>query len=182
MRAFCQVVGVVGLFLLRSSLPNACEAQQSSSEFELAEKVEQMQIAGRKLLAENRDLKAKNILLQQENQALKAENAHPQKSQREAISVANTSQMNQQALLGEVAALRREVVEFRKMLDALLLQRKPPSTSKPPVARDPKDPFAQEASPKPTVSPRTKPHTTAKDPFGTEPAKDPFTPRSKSPR
>lgn len=182
MKDFCQDVGVVGLLLLLLSSRNACEAQQPSSEVELAEKVEQMQIAGRKLQAENRDLKAKNILLQQENQALEAENAHLQKSQREAISLANTSQMNQQALLGEVAALRKEVVEFRKMLDALLLQRKPPSTSKPPVTRDPKDPFAQEPPAKPTVSPRTKPHTTAKDPFGTEPAKDPFAPRSKSPR
>jgi hypothetical protein len=173
MKALYQVVGVVGLFLLLSSF---CEAQQPSSEFELAEKVEQMRVAGRTLQVENHDLKLENALHQQENQALKAENAHLQKSQREAISVANTSQMNQQALLKEVTALRNEVAEFRKMLSTLLLQRDQKSPTKPAVAprtRDPRDPFAQEPKP-PTATPRTKPSTTAKDPFGA--------PSSKSPR
>ncbi len=174
-------VGVVGLFLLLLGSPNACEAQKPSSEFDLDKKVEQMQIAGRKLQAENRDLKVKNILLQKENQSLRAERAELQKSEREAISLAHTSQMNQKALLAEVTALKKmqeitalrvEIAELRKMLNALL-QRKP-------VARDPKDPFAQEppktVAPRttPPATPRTKPPTTGKNPFGA--------PSSNSPR
>ena len=75
MEAFYQVVGVVGLFLLLLGSPNACEAQQPPSEVELTEKVKQMQIAGRKLQAENRDLRVKNILLQKENEELKLQTA-----------------------------------------------------------------------------------------------------------
>jgi hypothetical protein len=186
MRAFCQVVGVIGLFL--SSLPNACDAQQPSSAFELDKKVEQMQIAGRKLQKENADLKVKNILLQRENERLKQESAHLQRSQREAIAMTNTSQQNQHNLLGELSALRKdfaelkkmqeftalrvEIAELRKLLN-VLLQRKP-------VARDPRDPFAQEppktVAPRtaPSTAPRTKPPTTGKDPFGA--------PSSNSPR